>query len=198
MSDYEDNAAAAHNGASAETNRKRPLLYESKGRGTRRRRTDTDIQLPKSLLTADQDIPTENTNEDVLRSSTERHNSMESSLEQKSTFTRRRDNRRKFAGNDKLRRQTVAVDGIYYARRVMSIEELPLSTSGDVEKGAVKSGAEDVATDSDDEFFLATDFVTPLPKSKYTQSVDYLDNIIREDTYSHHDIQRRYAACFGK
>ncbi|KAF6020256.1 hypothetical protein EB796_021438 [Bugula neritina] len=160
---------------------RRPLLYDSKGGSDRRarRRTDTDIRYLTDVLTAEQQVSHLS---DAANSET--RNDFSLSREQYSdsspqTKVSRRKNTSEFS---KQRRQTVSVDGIYFAKRVMSVEDNGVSNSQVAESEYMSDG---------DEFFLATDFDTPLPKLMYTQSVDYLDSLIRTEQHLHLDSTRR-------
>lgn len=70
---------------------------------------------------------------------------------------------------------------MYHAKRAVSVEQLCEENPG---------YHPDTGSDSD-EFFLATDFDNPLPRSKYTQSVDYLDIVAREEVLHMEDTSRR-------
>lgn len=180
-----------------EETRKRPLLYEPKETRARRHRTETDIHLPETLLAdGDQQYLTHSVSQEIFYLSDNHGLAIRAANSQPSRqdmFTKHQHRRKGNRNADKLRRQTVAVDGIYHAKRVISVEQLPISddsnSSEDVNPlvGAVSVDV----TDSEDEFFLATDFANSLPRSKYTQSVDYLDSLVREDPYVERSIQRR-------
>lgn len=75
--------------------------------------------------------------------------------------------------------------------------QLPVSSNGNTEEYAVnyteigpgESEKDDLvsATSDEDEFFLATDFANPLPRSDCTQSVDYLDRWLDYYDYDNDD-----------
>lgn len=176
---------------------KRPLLYECKGKGSRRRRTETDLDIPKSLLVGDKHSLTGDAiQHDATKS--EDCGSFYKSTENLTFLSKRRKRMRNREIN-RPRRQTVAVDGIYHARRAISVEQLSMSDeSGNELEISGNAGETDAAiiTDSEDEFFLATDFVNPLPRSSCTQSVDYLDSLVQEEGFVQQDMQRRYSILF--
>jgi len=150
---------------SAEMDPERPLLYESRAHPRRRHTQDNIPQVQPWETTPDP--------EDSLRPE-----EIRGLLSNEPSPRRRAATPSPPPRPERLIRSAGArprSDGIYRARRAISVEDV------DSEDGVVDYY--DNAS-SEDEFFLATDFSDPLPKSNHSQSQNYLDGIGQETRVS--------------
>lgn len=174
------------NGAGHNEYSHRPLLYESNNQGPRRRYTESDIRLPPELLTPDEP-ESDSLYPDTLRGLLNNESRARHSLAAPAQAFQPPVKQRRISSAGRQRGDT-HMDSVHHALRAESVDELPplegddslYYTEYEREEPAEYDEEDDYNTD-DDEFFLATDFADPLPKSDYTQSVDYLDDIMNED-----------------
>lgn len=192
----QSNNNSDRDGAGAEGYRRRPLLYESDTQ-VRRRYTESDIRLPPELLTPDEPEP-DNLYPDTLRGLLNPESRVRHGMAAASNIAQPPNKQRRVQSAGRQRSDPPQLsDGVYRAVRAVSVEELPPLEGDDSlyepdydETGLVDyydSGADE---SDDDEFFLATDFADPLPKSDYTQSVDYLDDIINEERHAESELEK--------
>lgn len=183
-------------GACGEEYRRRPLLYESNTQA-RRRHTESDIRLPPELLTPDEPEP-DNLYPDTLRGLLNTESRVRHSLAAPSNVAQPPTKQRRVQTAGRQRSEPQLTDGIYRAVQAVSVEQLPPLEGDDslYDPEYDDTGPASYYGDSgdglsdDDEFFLATDFADPLPRSDYTQSVDYLDDIINEERYAESELEK--------
>lgn len=164
----------------------RPYLYESRA-VERRSRTESNVSLPQELLTPDIEEP-ESFNPETLRSllsleGRKRH-SVAVPPAPSEKMMRPQSERRVQSARSRHQNETIPGDEDRYPPLTSSeIDKLYSYDNFEDEEGLIDfiddtDDIYDLDDVDDDEFFLATDFADPLPKSDHSQSVNYLDSIV--------------------